>query len=88
MRATTMPLPEFADEAEEALFWQIHDSTDYVDWKKAESVTFSNLQPSLKSISLRLPEPMLARLKSLANERDVPYQSLIKMILADHLARS
>jgi predicted DNA binding CopG/RHH family protein len=59
-----------------------------VDWTKAESVTFSNLQPSLKSISLRLPEPMLARLKSLANERDVPYQSLIKMILADHLAHS
>jgi predicted DNA binding CopG/RHH family protein len=83
-----MPLPEFADEAEETLFWQTHDSTDYVDWTKAESVTFSNLQPSLKSISLRLPEPMLARLKSLANERDVPYQSLIKMILADHLAHS
>ena len=84
------PIPEFANEAEEALFWQTHDSTDYVEWSKAmaKPVTFANLQPSLKSISLRLPEPMLARLKSLANERDVPYQSLIKMILADHLAHS
>lgn len=88
MKATKIPIPEFASEAEEALFWQTNDSTEYVDWSKAKPVTFSNLQPSLKSISLRLPEPMLARLKSLANERDVPYQSLIKMILADHLAHS
>jgi predicted DNA binding CopG/RHH family protein len=88
MKVPKMPIPEFADEAEEVLFWQTQDSTDYVDWSKAKSVTFSNLQPSLKSISLRLPEPTLARLKSLANERDVPYQSLIKMILAGHLAHS
>jgi len=87
MKATE-PIPKFTNEAEEALFWQSHDSTDYVDWSQAKSVTFTNLQPSLKSISLRLPEPMLARLKSLANERDVPYQSLIKMILADHLSHS
>jgi len=84
----TTPIPKFENEAEEALFWQTHDSTDFVDWSQAKSVTFTNLQPSLKSISLRLPEPMLARLKSLANERDVPYQSLIKMILADHLSHS
>lgn len=88
MKATSRALPEFRSEEEESQFWQTHDSTDYVDWTKAQSVTFSQLQPSLKSISLRLPEPMLARLKTLANERDVPYQSLIKMILADHLAHS
>ena len=88
MKATKTPIPEFANEAEEALFWQAHDTVDYVDWSRAKPVTFANLQPSLKSISLRIPEPMLARLKSLANERDVPYQSLIKMILADHLAHS
>ena len=79
-------IPTFNDEAEEARFWQDHDSTDYVDWSLPQTLVVPNLRPSLKSISLRLPEPMLNRLKTLANERDVPYQSLIKMILSEHLA--
>lgn len=86
MKKAKFDIPDFVDEAEEDLFWQEHDSTDYIDWSKAVSVTFPHLKPTLKSISLRLPEPMLNRLRSMANERDVPYQSLIKMILAEHLA--
>lgn len=87
MKATKKPVPEFAMEAEEALFWQDHDSTEYVDWSAAKPRVFPELRPSLKSISIRLPQPMLDRLRSMANERDVPYQSLIKMILADRLAQ-
>jgi predicted DNA binding CopG/RHH family protein len=86
MRNTKSDTPAFAsEEEEEALFWQEHDSTDYVDWNRAKTVTLPELKPSLRSISLRLPEPMLARLRAMANERDIPYQSLIKMILAEHL---
>ena len=79
-------MPAFADEDEEALFWQSHDSTDYVGWDSARTVSIPGLKPSLRSISIRLPEPMLARLRAMANERDIPYQSLIKMILAEHVA--
>jgi predicted DNA binding CopG/RHH family protein len=86
MKKTLKPIPAFANEEEEALFWQDKDSTDYVDWDRAKKVNLPELKPSLRSISLRLPEPMLARLRSMANERDVPYQSLIKMILAERLA--
>lgn len=87
MKNKPLNIPDFQSEEEEALFWQDHDSMDYVDWSKASSVSLPLLKPSLRSISLRLPEPMLAKLRTLANQRDVPYQSLIKMILADHLAR-
>ena len=76
-------IPQFASEKEEAVFWQTHDSTDYVDWSQAERVTFPNLKPSTKSISLRLPEFLLDDIKQLANQRDVPYQSLMKVMLAD-----
>jgi len=86
MKKKPRDIPAFADEDEEALFWQTHDSTDYVDWDRAQATTLPALMPSLRSISLRLPEPMLARLRTMANERDVPYQSLIKMILSEHLA--
>jgi predicted DNA binding CopG/RHH family protein len=78
-------IPEFADEEEERIFWQTHDSTDYIDWSAARQVSLPKLRPTLKSISLRLPEPLLARLRMMANERDIPYQSLIKMILAEHV---
>ncbi len=71
----------------EADFWSVHDSTEFVDWSKAVRAEFPKLHPSLQSISLRLSEPMLARLKTLANERDVPYQSFIKMILADYIKK-
>lgn len=75
--------PEFKSEAEERAFWETHDSSDYVDWNKAQSVSLSNLKPSTKTISLRLPQALLERIKIEANKRDMPYQSLIKAWLAD-----
>ena len=79
------PLPAFKSEAEERTFWESHDSTDYVDWSKAERVQFPNLKPSTKAISLRLPVDLLERIKIAANRRDVPYQSLIKVWLAERV---
>ncbi len=78
-------LPVFKNEDEERAFWEKEDITDYVDWTKAQKVTFSNLKPSTKTISLRLPEFLLDELKLLAHKRDVPYQSLIKMFLKDRV---
>jgi predicted DNA binding CopG/RHH family protein len=78
-------IPQFKSEDEEREFWQNHDSTEYVDWKKAERLTLANLKPSVKTISLRLPESMLEELKLLANKRDVPYQSLAKVFLSDRI---
>ena len=75
--------PEFKDESEERAFWESHDSSDYVDWDKAESVLFPNLKPTTKSISIRLPVGLLEQIKVVAHKRDVPYQSLIKMWLAE-----
>lgn len=78
-------IPKFKSEKEEQDFWSNHDSSEYLDWKKAERVLFPNLKPSTKSISLRLPESLLDALRQMANERDVPYQSLIKMILQERI---
>ena len=75
--------PKFKTEQEERTFWETHDSSDYVDWTKAESVSLSNLKPSTKTISLRLPEGLLDSIKIEANKRDMPYQSLIKVWLAE-----
>lgn len=77
------PIPKFKSEAEEREFWEVHDSTEYVDWSKAVRVRFPNLKPSTQSISLRLPLDLLERIKIEANKRDVPYQSLIKVWLAE-----
>jgi predicted DNA binding CopG/RHH family protein len=79
------PLPAFRSEEEEREFWADHDSTDYVEWDEARRVVLPNLQPSTKTISLRLPQHMLEELKLLANRRDVPYQSLLKMFLAERI---
>lgn len=81
------PIPKFKNEAEEQEFWSENDSSEYLDWKSAERVLFPNLKPSTKSISLRLPESLLDALRQMANERDVPYQSLIKMILQERIER-
>ncbi|MFA5890317.1 MAG: BrnA antitoxin family protein [Actinomycetota bacterium] len=81
----TKKIPKFKDEGSERKFWAEHDSSEYVEWDQAERVVLSNLKPSQKTISLRLPEMMLAELKRLANKRDVPYQSLLKMFLAERL---
>jgi predicted DNA binding CopG/RHH family protein len=76
-------IPKFRSEAEERRFWETHDSSNYVDWNKAERVRLPNLKPSTTSISLRLPVTLLERIKVAANKRDVPYQSLIKTWLAE-----
>jgi predicted DNA binding CopG/RHH family protein len=77
--------PAFKTEAQARAFWESHDSSDYVDWSKAERARFPNLKPSTKAISLRLPIDLLERIKTAANKRDVPYQSLIKVWLAEKL---
>ncbi len=78
-------LPEFKDEDQEREFWSTHDSTDFVDWDRAEKAVLPKLKPSLKTVSLRLPESMIEQLKVLANKRDVPYQSLLKVFLAERI---
>jgi len=79
------PIPNFASEDEERDFWANHDSTEFVDWISARRLTLSNLKPSTKTISIRLPESLLDELKLLANRRDVPYQSLLKVFLAERV---
>lgn len=79
------PIPDFHSEDEERDFWAEHDSTEYVDWSEARRVVLPKLKPSTKTISLRLPEHMLEELKLLANKHDVPYQSLMKLFLAERL---
>ena len=79
----TKSIPKFKTEAEERAFWETHDSSDLVDWNKAQPVSMPNLKPSTKTISLRLPEGLLDSIKIEANKRDMPYQSLIKAWLAD-----
>jgi predicted DNA binding CopG/RHH family protein len=80
-------IPRFRSEDEEREFWATHDSTEYFDWSRAVRVVFPNLQPSTRTISLRLPESLLADLKVLANRLDVPYQSLMKVYLAERVMR-
>lgn len=78
-------IPDFEDEDAEREFWDGQDSADYIDWRQAQSVVFTKLKPSTKTISLRLPEAMLAQIRLLANKRDVPYQSLIKVFLQERI---
>jgi len=80
-------IPQFKSEDEERKFWATADSTEYIDWENAKRTVLQNLKPSLKKISLRLPELMLEELKVLANKRDVPYQSLVKIYLAESIER-
>jgi len=86
-RRGSRPLPQFRSEAEEREFWETHDSALYVDWSEAKLAVFPDLKPSTGTISLRLPASLLAELKALANKRDVPYQSLLKVYLAERVAR-
>jgi predicted DNA binding CopG/RHH family protein len=88
MPSTKMkPVPEFRSEDEEREFWATHDSTEFIDWRSAGRRKFPNLKPSLRTISLRLPVHMIEDLKVLANKRDVPYQSLLKVFLAERLEK-
>jgi predicted DNA binding CopG/RHH family protein len=78
-------IPKFKTENEEREFWSKADSAEYVDWSKAKRGSFPNLKPSTKTISIRLPEHLIDEIKTLANKRDVPYQSLIKIILKERI---
>ncbi len=78
-------MPKFKSETQEREFWHTHDSTEYIDWSNAEKVILPKLKPSLKTISLRLPETLLNELKLLANKKDVPYQSLLKVFLSERV---
>jgi len=80
-------IPNFKSEAEEREFWAKVDSTEYIDWDKSKSVSSPKLKPSTKTISLRIPEFLLEELKQIANKRDVPYQSLIKIFLKERIDR-
>ena len=77
--------PKFRNEDREREFWATHDSADYVNWRKAQAVRLPNLRPTTRTVSIRLPITMIERLKILANKRDVPYQSLLKMFVADRI---
>ncbi|MBM4136085.1 MAG: hypothetical protein FJ241_04550 [Nitrospira sp.] len=76
-------IPKFKTEEQEFEFWSTHDSTEHIDYSKAKKVLFSNLKPSTRTISIRLPESLLEHLKMLANKRDIPYQSLLKIFLIE-----
>ncbi len=80
-------IPKFKTIVDERAFWSSHDSSEVIDWAQARKMVLPNLKPSVKSISIRLPESMLDELRVLANKRDVPYQSLMKIFLADRLDR-
>jgi predicted DNA binding CopG/RHH family protein len=87
MPTTKKKIPEFRTEDDERNFWAKHDSTGLIDWRTAERRRFPNLKPTLRTISLRLPVSMIEDLKVLANKRDVPYQSLLKVFLAERLEK-
>jgi predicted DNA binding CopG/RHH family protein len=78
-------IPKFKNEDEEREFWSTHDSSEYLDWSKARKLRFPKLRPSVRSISLRLPEALLERIKVLANRHDIPYQSLMKVYLSERV---
>jgi predicted DNA binding CopG/RHH family protein len=80
-------VPKFKTEAEERRFWETHDTSDYVNWDAAHEASFPNLKPTTTTISLRLPSTLLSDLKILANKDDVPYQSLLKVLLAESIAK-
>ncbi len=86
MKTTKKEIPEFKNEEEERNFWRNHDSVDYIDWEEGKTGRFPKLKPTTKSISIRLPESLIEDLKILANKRDVPYQSLLKVYLAERVA--
>lgn len=86
-KRTTRAIPTFASERAEREYWETHDAGPVVDWTKARHAVFPNLKASTETISLRLPTALLSDLKVLANKRDVPYQSLLKVYLADRVTR-
>jgi predicted DNA binding CopG/RHH family protein len=86
-KTSKIPVPKFTSEDEEREFWATADSTKYIDWNKAKRSIFPDLKPSIRSISLRLPELLIANVKVLANKRDIPYQTLLKSFLAERVEK-
>jgi predicted DNA binding CopG/RHH family protein len=84
-RRKLKPIPHFANDDEAAEFWDTHDTTEYIDWSRAQRAVFPNLKLTTQTISLRMPAGLLAELRMIANSRDIPYQSLIKQILAERV---
>ena len=78
-------IPSFKSEAEERKFWATHDSVDFIDWRDGKRAVLTELRPSARAISIRLPVAMIDELKLIANRRDVPYQSVLKIFLAERL---
>jgi len=87
VKAVKRRIPKFASEDAERRFWAKHDTALYFDWSRSAQPALPNLRPSTTAISIRLPVSMLEELKTLANAQDVPYQSLLKVYLADRLVR-
>lgn len=87
MKKKLKPIPKFKSEKEERDFWQRVDSTEYVDWSRAERVQFPNLKLTSRPITIRLPQSLIDQIKIKAHRRDVPYQSLIKQILFEGIAK-
>jgi predicted DNA binding CopG/RHH family protein len=85
MSARVKRIPKFKNEAAEREFWHEADSTEYIDWSSAAEALLPKLKPTLRTISIRLPEAMIAQLKLLANKQDVAYQALVKTFLADRI---
>ena len=85
VKAALKAIPKFANEKDERAYWESNDSTEHLDWTKAQQVSLPNLKPTTKTISLRLPQHLLDSIKTAANSRDVPYQSLIKVWLQEKL---
>ena len=85
MSKATKPIPKFSTESQERAYWESDDSSVHIDWTKAKKVSLPNLKPTTKTISLRLPQHLLDSIKTAANARDVPYQSLIKVWLQEKL---
>lgn len=79
------PKPMFRSDAQEATFWASHDSTEFIDYSKSRRIVFPKLKPSTETISLRLPKSLLEQLKTLANKRDVPYQTLLKLFVLERV---
>ncbi len=88
MKTILKRIPDLRTEAEERAFWESHDSTEYVDWSPADRAGFPNLKPSTQAISIRLPVALLEQIRTEANRRDVPYQSLIKVWLSERVGQA
>jgi len=80
-------IPSFPSEEKEREFWADHDATDFIDFSQAQQALMPELKPTLRTVSIRLPEPLLESLKVLAHKRDIPYQSLMKVLLAEGIER-